>query len=167
MDPRVLVVRAFAPGNGLASVIDLGGLRTHLVRAATGEHVRIAMGTATLRLDVVEGTLMGGPASIAPTVTLGTRLGYQIQAIRQLDALLAGRPIFCERDRRLAVLVGALRAADALSAGASLREIGLDLLGGDSWPGEGEHLKSRARRLVALARALTSAGPAGVLGHWV
>lgn len=166
-DPHVLVARAIPVCDDLTPAIDLAALQSQVIRLTNCEHVRIDLGVATLRLDVVEGTLIAGPAGIEPAVTLGARLAQQLLAIRQLDALLAGQPIAPERDRRLPLLVGALRAADALTAGANLREIGFNLFGGQVWPGDGEHLKSRTRRLVSLARALTLAGPAGVLGYSV
>jgi hypothetical protein len=59
-------------------------------------------------------------------------------------------------------LVEALRVGDAIAAGASQRAIGLGIYGGD-WPGDGEHLKSRVRRMIPLAAALFRAGPRGVL----
>jgi hypothetical protein len=167
VDPHVLVARATPVGGGSAPAIDLAGLQSQVVHIASCEHVRIDIGVATLRLDVVQGSLMAGPASIEPAVALGARLAQQWMAIRQLDALLAGQFIAPDHDRRLPVLVFALRVADALKSGASLREIGLSLFGGEVWPGDGDHLKSRTRRLVSLARALTLAGPAGVLGHSV
>ncbi len=163
MDPRVLVVRARPPDECSRAAIHLADFTAHVALAADRELVRIDVGGTTLRLDVVEGTLTAGPVGIEPSVTLGAPLDQQLHAIRQLDALLAGQPLISDCNRRLGGLVSALRAVDAIEAGASLRDIGLDLLGGSDWPGDGEHLKSRARRLVMLARALVSAGPAGVL----
>src|SRR3546814_2270295 len=100
--------------------------------------------------------------TIEPAIDLRRAIDPQIASLRRLDALMRG-DILETRDQRLVRLVEALRAADAIAAGASLRDIGVGAFGGD-WPGDGEHLKSRVRRRVALAVELTRAGPRGVLG---
>ncbi|WP_443019010.1 MULTISPECIES: DNA -binding domain-containing protein [Sphingobium] len=83
-------------------------------------------------------------------------------ALRQLDRLLRGIPLPPRRDVRLRRLALALRASDALAAGASLRVIGTQILGYRDWPGDGECAKSSTRRIVDLAGALLESGPLGI-----
>lgn len=130
------------------------------VPCETGAHLRIDLPGGPLRLDIVGD---GWPVVPAPLVRLGADLDYQLRAVLRLDALTRGAEPLVPADRTLPRLVLALRAWDARKAGASLRDIGLGLIGGDDWPGDGEHLKSRTRRLVARGEALIRAGPRGVL----
>lgn len=64
-----------------------------------------------------------------------------------------------EMTRRILIL----RTIDALAEGASLRAIGDGLICAGEWPGEGEWVKSRARRLVAAAHAVWAEGPWAIL----
>nr|WP_246448108.1 DUF2285 domain-containing protein [Novosphingobium flavum] len=92
------------------------------------------------------------------------RLAKQIETIRRLDAWFSGcvpkRPQAGFRILRMAT---ALRARDARMAGASLRDIAMDLLGPGDWPGPGECRKSAARRLVAMGERLVLDGPLPIL----
>jgi len=133
--------------------------------------VAIAIAGRHLRLDVTEGTLFDGP--ILPHFHLSgmAELSPKLDALHALLRLAgsvgpAHAPI--APDRRLERLVQALRVRDALADGASLREIGKVIQPVcDDWPGDGEYVKSRARRLVALARKLERLGPKGVLTRMV
>lgn len=116
-----------------------------------------------MRLDLVDGLIEPGSLTIEPVIDLCRPLEPQLLSVRRLDALLHGDcPLAV--DQRLIRLVEALRTADALAAGASLRDIGEGMFGGD-WPGDGEHVKSRVRRRVVLADALLRAGSLGVLAR--
>lgn len=99
-------------------------------------------------------------------VRLDGALPVQLAELARLRALLSGDtaagPRAMAGDGR-AILV--LRTIDALGEGASLRDIGLGIAGGDEWPGEGEWVKSRARRLVAAAEALWGGGPRAILAR--
>jgi hypothetical protein len=68
---------------------------------------------------------------------------------------------------RLARLVLGLRVLDARRGGASLRDIAHGLFGECDWPGDGDCIKSRVRRLVALSEAMERAGPVGVFQRFV
>jgi hypothetical protein len=124
--------------------------------------VRLDLPDGALRLDLVEGS-MAGSVLVEPVIDLRRPLEPQLESIRRLSALFRreSQPL---PDQRLVRLVEALRAADALAAGASLRDIGLGVLGAD-WPGDGDHLKSRARRRIALAADLIRAGPHAVISR--
>ncbi|MCW2397921.1 hypothetical protein M2339_001029 [Sphingobium sp. B2D3C] len=130
-----------------------------------GEHVRIRLGATSLRLDVVSGTMLSGAVTIDPLVQLGSALGEQIKAVRRLDALLHDAVVPEVNEVHIERLVLALRVADARREGASLREIARGLFGDCDWPGEGEWVKSRVRRLVARAGLLKQTGPMGVFRY--
>jgi hypothetical protein len=136
----------------------------HDVRVVAGpvaQHLSIRTDRKVLRIDLVEGDIAAA-VSVEPIVDLNGGLEYQILALRRLDQLLRGRPIPQPKDIRLKRLVLALRVGDALAAGASLRAVGLQILGFQDWPGDGESAKSTTRRLVQLARVLRDAGPLGI-----
>lgn len=162
-DPHVLRARASPLEGPAGDAIDL----SRHVRCTWPhdgcDHVRLALPDGDMRIDLVDGAVIPGRMTIEPAVDLLRPLHPQLESIRRLDAFIRGdrSPI---RDQRFVRLVEALRATDALAAGASLREIGLGMLG-DDWPGDGEHVKSRARRRVALAGELTRAGPGAVLAR--
>ncbi|WP_296614649.1 DUF2285 domain-containing protein [Sphingomonas sp.] len=162
-DPHVLRARILAP-SASGGAIDLYRFPHFVRRGEDCCHVRFDLHDGALRLDLV-GDFVTGGGCIEPALDLGRDLESQLAAIRRLDALLRG----CaspSRDQRFVRHVEALRAADALAAGASLRDIALGILGED-WPGDGEHLKSRARRRVRLAAELMRAGPSAVLARTI
>lgn len=132
--------------------------------AVTGDcciHVRWHLPDGVLRLDLVDRAVLSGPVTIEPAIDFRRAIDPQISSLRRLDALLRGAAIE-NHDQRMVRLVEALRVADAIAAGASLREIGLGAFGAE-WPGDGEHLKSRVRRRVGLAAELMCSRPVDVL----
>jgi hypothetical protein len=141
---------------------DIGAFGHRAAIAEGAEHVLIRCGDCSLRLDVVEGSVLAGPAMLEPSVALD-KLNPQIVAVRRLEALLRDVHAPHESDPRLPRLVLALRALDGLAEGASLRELAFGIFGERDWPGDGEHVKSRVRRLAKLSKDLMRAGPAGVL----
>jgi hypothetical protein len=120
----------------------------------------------SLRLDVIGGTVLTGPVLLEPSLPL-ERLNGQLGEIRKLHAILKNFSPSSENDPRLSRLAQALQALDARAQGASLRDLAVDILRVNDWPGDGECVKSRARRLVALAKNLQLAGPRGVLAREV
>lgn len=159
-DPHVLLARVL-PRPGQDGAIDLTGVRCCDWRHDGRCHSRIDLPDGAMRLDLIEGEIASGGLRIEPALDFFRPLDAQIASIRRLHALCHGRTSTV-RDQRFVRLVEALRVGDALAAGASLRDIGLGALG-DDWPGDGEHVKSRARRRVMLAASLARAGPRGVL----
>lgn len=165
-DPRVLTVRAapWASGDGgAAQPFDLGHFSARIVADRLCERVRIDGDGATVRLDVVEGRLCPGPVSLVFELVHGRDLVAQLDALRTFRRLLAGAipaPPITEpmRDRLLA-----LHAYDTRLAGVGLRGIAEALLGPGDWPGDGEHRKSKARRLVGKGAAMVRAGPRAIL----
>ncbi|MBV2147522.1 DUF2285 domain-containing protein [Sphingobium sp. AS12] len=142
--------------------LDLSRVKYRAVVAENVCHLLIDLPSGTLQLLVRGADVLRGDAlSIVPQVDLGRPLDPQLREIRRLAKLVDG-VTEGENDQRLARLVDALRVGDALREGASQRDIALGIYGGD-WPGDGEHLKSRVRRMIPLACALVRAGPRAVL----
>ena len=162
MDTRVLPVVAEVGKASLAT--DIAQFAARIIRRISCEHVYLAIGGETFRLDLVCGTVTAGPVLISYLVARNARLPKQIDTIQRLEARLAGCAIEHTREGlRIARLANALRAWDARMAGASLRDIATDLLEPGDWPGPGECRKSAARRLVATGRELIAAGPRPIL----
>ena len=139
---------------------------TSLVGAADGrEHLLISDGLRVIRVDVLEGTVAAGPARLHYRLS---GLASAERAVLTLRRLLAfwrtGR--FCRslhpveaRARRWALM---LRAHDALASGADQRAIAEVLLSAEAgeprWRCRVPSLQSRAQRLVARARHMSSGG---------
>jgi hypothetical protein len=166
MDPTVISARA-SPCDTSAPLQLLIDRYEHCVAMGEGvEHLLVHACGRSLRLDVVSGTVLAGPVTLEPRVMLD-RLDFQIVAVRMLAAILIHDPPPALTDARLPRLVLALRALDARREGASLREIARGIFGETDWPGDGDHVKSRARRLVRLSEKLCRAGPRGVLSYQI
>lgn len=131
--------------------------------APRSEHVRLDIAHDPIRLDIIDGSVLGGPVMLEPALSLRRDLRWQLASLHRLEAALRGKACRQLPDPRLARLLLALRALDACAEGASLRTIAHELLGARDWPGDGECVKSQARRLVSLAEALYHAGPRGIL----
>jgi hypothetical protein len=157
-DPYVLDVSVDTDG----CLLDLSRVAHRLVRASRRSHLLLELPAGTIQLDF-RGAFDGcGAVRIRPAIDLERPIEPQFQSARRLAALLNGMPEPVGREAGLTRLVAALRVRDALADGASQRDIGLGIFG-DDWPGDGEHLKSRVRRMIPFADALTAAGPREVL----
>ena len=128
-------------------------------------HMRLHLPDGILRLDLFGDAEIKGAIMVEPIIDLQRPIEPQIATVRRMAGLF-GDDLVAVGDQRLIRLVEALRTADALAAGASLREIGLGVFG-DDWPGDGEYLKSKVRRRVELANALLRTGARGVLARRV
>ena len=162
LDPRVLVViaRSIKPDTR-SQCFNLGRYSARVLRNASCEHILIEHLDTWIRMDVVSGTLCNGPVSLCFQVTERQNLLAQIEALRAFHALTRGRAERAPGRARIARPLVGLQALDARKAGHSLRAISKVLLGSD-WPGDGEHKKSRVRRLVASGEALVRAGHAAI-----
>ncbi|MCG7349865.1 DNA -binding domain-containing protein [Sphingomonas sp. ACRSK] len=139
-------------------------MRHRVVRTGDRCHILLHLLRATLQLEGLAGAFGDGPQPVSALIDHGRFLEPQFESVRRLDAFLRGREPPPDVGTRFGRLVEALRVGDAIAAGASQREIGLGIYGGE-WPGDGEHLKSRVRRMVPLAAELIRIGPRGVLGR--
>jgi hypothetical protein len=164
-DPRVLSARAI-PWTDVGDShwpITLGNFFMRAVVGAGREHIRIDDRGRSVRLDVVEGSLLAGPASLSVEMAVGSRLPAQLTAVGEFRGLLAGRQRTTKLSARHHHCLLALAAYDARLDGASLRAIADRLFTPGDWPGDGEHRKSRIRRFIAQGEALVRAGPRAIL----
>lgn len=143
--------------------VDLQSLSARVVVGAGREHVRFAHGDSVVRLDMIDGTLLSGPVSLRIELAYGQQFSVQLDALQAFDGLFAGASNCSRRHTRLAEMLLPLHAFDERSRGASLRAIADILLGVGDWPGDGEHRKSRVRRLIAAGEAMVRGGPCTVL----
>lgn len=163
-DPDRIDVALLAPW--LSLVTDLTGR----------EHAVLSDGRHHLRVDIDSGSLASGGAVV---------LHYHIQGVASAEPkLLSLRRLIdlCKHRRFAAHLFPAdpridrwllaLRVSDALSAGASHRDIANELYGADrvgsGWHGEAESLRLRVRRLARDARILAGGGYRALMrrGRW-
>jgi hypothetical protein len=159
VDPRVIAVRALKPTNGPCRLFIGQAVDVRMVRDASCEHLVIEHGCEVVRLDVIHGTVTGGPVSLRFDLADDDRLDMQLSAIRSLR-----QPALVRRSHvRLARRLLALQAVDARDAGASLREVAAMMLGPGAWPGDGEHRKSLVRRMIATGDRMICAGPRTIL----
>jgi hypothetical protein len=162
LDPNVIRARAYPCETDTPHGLLVDRYEHHVAISPIAEHVLLRSANSSLRLDIVSGTLLAGPVLLEPSVDL-EQLHWQLSAIQKLDALLRHVPLSREQDPRLPRLVLALRALDGRADGASLRDLASGIFGLTDWPGDGENVKSRARRLAKLAEKLGREGPRGVL----
>jgi hypothetical protein len=158
VDPFVLDVSVDAGG----CLLDLSRFSHRMVRAGGRWHLLLELPAGTLQLDLRNAGGRSEVVAVRPAIDLARPIEPQFHSARRLAALLKGAPEPVPREAGLARLVAALRVREALADGASQREIGLGMFG-DDWPGDGEHLKSRVRRMIPFARALAAMGPHAIL----
>jgi hypothetical protein len=138
-------------------------LISRVVGDADNFYTRIDLPDGPLRLDVRGGSALANDSDIFVQLRGGPDSAFQMASLHRVCALLANKRPPRSPDPRLPLLVRALQALDARRDGASLRLIGQYVLDGCEWPGRGDSVKSRARRLVALAARLKKAGAYGVM----
>lgn len=136
------------------------------VDAAGQEHVVLSDGWHHIRLDVEEGRLTGQEAVL---------LHFRLRGLESAESrLLPLRRLFdlCRHRRFARTLfpcdpridrgIDMLRVHDAISAGASQREIGEALFGAErvreDWRDGSDSLRSRVRRLIREARDMARGG---------
>ena len=138
------------------------------------EHAVISDGYHHIRIDVEEGSLAAGhPVLLRYRLSgfIDSDAEARILPLRRLAGLYrTGRflPSLFPRERSVEKLIAVLRVADALSAGASQREIAASLFGGErissDWRAVSDSLRSRVRRLIRKARAISGGGYRDLLG---
>lgn len=164
LDPAVIQAKVADPFAGEGDRIDLR-LIAHLVTLYVDddgvEHILLSDGRHGLRIDLVEGTLIGSPSSLAyalqglsqlrgPIATLN-RLRRLIQCHGFEDSELHGR-----RDR----WIMELRVADALACGASNQDIArvlfAEAIPARLWRSTASSYRQRVQRLARRARSRLS-----------
>jgi hypothetical protein len=165
VDPSVLNVLALPFSGRASATFDLAiyGAMATVVDGGDCQQVLLREGSGAVRLDVLSGSLLDGPVSLVLSRSGMEENEPALVALRRFLHLrrTGGFPApaapVCQRLPRQ---VQALRVHDALSQGASIRDVGIMLFGGDrvrhEWADEA--LKSQCRRLIILAREMVSGG---------
>ncbi len=135
------------------------------------EHLFICDGFRGIRIDVLEGSIAGGPVELRYQVAGFVSAERPLLALQRLLALWrTGRfsaglhPTEARAGRNILVL----RAYDALASGATQREIAAELLSveaeRDRWRVCAPTVRSQVQRLVRTARAMAAGGYSKLLG---
>jgi hypothetical protein len=123
------------------------------------EHWLLSDGRWIVRLDLHEGTLLGGPVLLEHRFAGFEDAEPKLDALKRLSALArrgAVPPSLLPRERRAPRWVLELRTADALAAGATQQDIARAFFGSaidDGWRSANDSYRLRVRRLVRAARA--------------
>jgi len=164
-DPFVLAVEAGPPRGDDLFQLDRFEPMATLVGGDRSEHLLLCDGSRTIRVDVLAGSIAGGPAELRYRIAGLKSAERPVLALRRLIALcrtgVLSRSLH-PPEVRAARWVLELRARDALAAGAGQREIAAVLLGGEAsrpnWRVLSPSLRSRVQRLVRSARAMGGGG---------
>lgn len=140
-------------------------MTTVVISPNGGEHAAISDGYRRIRLDVASGTLCDGPVRLRSKLEGLQHIDPKILTLRRLIALcrLGRFSSQLHPPERLAPRwIAALRAYDALRAGATQRDMALGLYGGDAvrrdWGKGSDTLRLRVQRLAGVARKLAGGG---------
>lgn len=164
--PHVLEADALDEGDA-GDRFDLGRMRPLATLAVDrgAERLLLSDGRRAVRVDVVSGTLGGGPALLRYRLEGLRRVEAPLLVLRQLVALWRTGAFsrgLHRPERRAARWIQLLRTHDAMVAGASQRDIAAELLGLEAaerrWRVEAPSLRSRAQRLVREARRMAAGG---------
>lgn len=174
-DPAVLdgrPARHAARSNAAADSLDILAIAplVSVEVSADTEHWLLSDGHWAIRLDLHDGTLLGGPLLIEHRLTGLRSLGPRLAALRQLTSVAERGALAASlmpRERRAAQWILELRVADALLAGVSQQTMARRLFGSavatDHWRLESTAYRLRVQRLVRRARGRL-ANPLG--GPW-
>jgi hypothetical protein len=167
LDPGTLAVDAVPAKLADEDAIDPAAMAAWLCIVDEGrrEHAVLSDGYRRIRLDLVSGSLRGGPVVLHYRLTGTHSVSAKIMPLRRLVALCRHRRFIDSLfppDPRMARWIEILRVHDALVAGASQREIAEVLYawqaGAERWREGSDGLRSRLRRLVKEARTLARGG---------
>lgn len=168
LDASVLRVEARSAAAELPNVFDLDQCESKaaLVQARDGdEHCLLYRGRNHIHLHVIDGTLLEGPVQLRFYIGWSGVFEPAISTLRRFLYLCRSGDILPDRpvsDRTRHRALSMLRVHDALTAGASIRDIGIMLFGlariEAEWRDPGESLKSQCRRLIAAARTMAAGG---------
>ena len=167
IDPSVLRVEAVPPrSSGRAPSFDLRrwvSLACLVKQAVGSESLLLRDGLNSIRLDIMSGSLLDGPVALRFDIHGTDPVDSKVDTLRrflhfQRTGMIPAPSL--PRVRRHQRVSLALRVHDALSQGASIRDVGIMLFGFGrvdvEWEASGESLKSASRRLIALARSMAS-----------
>lgn len=161
-DPQVIGSTPIQHRACAGDLFDVRQVANHVsvvVDECAGEHWLLSDGHWMVRLDIQDGTLLGGPVILAHHLTGFESAVSKFTAVRQLGALARFQDLPASlrpREVRAPRWVLELRTADALAAGASQQEMARHFFGtaicASRWRLENASYRSRIRRLVRLAR---------------
>jgi hypothetical protein len=123
------------------------------------EHWLLSDGRWIVRLDLYEGTLLGGPVFLEHRFAGFENAEPKLDALKRLSALAQCGVVplsLLPAERRAPRWVQELRTADALAAGAAHRDIAHAFFGSavdEGWRSAGDSYRLRIRRLVRAARS--------------
>lgn len=172
IDPAVLIghpVEGPQPSVPPYDIFDVRSVAPFVsVAIDSSEHWLVSDGRWVVRLDLHDGTLLGGPLLIEHRMAGLQSLAPKLAALRRLIALAANGALpssMTPRERRAGQWVMELRVADALLAGATQQEIARHLyrraISLPDWRFESSAYRSRIQRLVRKARRQLAAPLAG------
>ncbi|BBD01466.1 DUF2285 domain-containing protein [Sphingobium sp. YG1] len=166
VDPSVVRVNAVLPQPSDVVSFDLrrwASLACLVKQVGGAENLLLCDGLNSIRLDIMSGSLLDGSVAFRFDIHSADPVDSMIDTLRrflhfQRTGAIPARSLPGVRRHQRAAL--ALRVHDALSQGASIRDVGNMLFGFDrvdaEWEASGESLKSASRRLIALARSMAS-----------
>ncbi|WP_141237092.1 DUF2285 domain-containing protein [Sphingopyxis sp. GW247-27LB] len=163
LDPRVLRSKAAdhqpASESNLLDIRDLADYVSVAVDETNAEHWLLSDGHWVIRLDLHDGTLLGGPLFLDYQIGGLVDTGPKISALQQLVALATGGELptsLKPRETRAPRWILELRTADAIAAGAAQQEIAQAFFGSavapERWRKESSPYRSRVQRLVKAAQ---------------
>lgn len=168
LDASVLRAEARSAAAKLPNIFDLDqcASKAALVQGRDGEeHCLLYDGRHHIHLHVIDGTLLDGPVQLRFDIGWSGVFEPAISTLRRLLNLCRSGEICPDRpvpDRMRCRALSMLRVHDALTAGASIRDVGVMLFGlariEAEWRDPGESLKSQCRRLITSARAMAAGG---------
>jgi hypothetical protein len=164
LDPAVLIATATRSNKGRFDLFRQAAPVAHLRLASGREELLIGRGARSIRLSIIEGTLLDGPVSLNLHVDAGERLARSLAPMARLAHYLRHgqiKPSKARVDHSLR-RGQVLQALDGLAASAGHREIARILFGASAvdrdWNAASDHMRSRTRRLIARARYLLEGG---------
>lgn len=163
---HVLEVEAGRPTEASDSIdVARFGKAASLVTSNSREHLLISDGLRAIRLDVLTGTLAGGPAQLRYRLSGLASAEQPLLTLRRFLALWrTGRfaSSLHPRETRAKRWLLMLRTHDALATGADQREIAAELLsreaGEGRWRSRLPSVRSQVQRLVRGARHMATGG---------
>ena len=166
VDPSVItaIVQRFrGASTDRLDLLDLQPMLTLCIDENEDEHLLLCDGLHFLRIDVIEGTLIGCPAVLRYLLEGFDRLSGPMRSIERLARLSSTRrlsPLAKHSRRRSGRWIAELRAADAIRSGADHQEIARALYGlnvpASGWRSANEAYRSRVQRLARAARSRLS-----------
>jgi hypothetical protein len=162
MDPKVVDARpatGAAHANELFDILSLAPFLSVEVDTDHVEHWLFSDGHWVIRLDVHDGTLLGGPMLLEYRLSGRKSAKSKLEALHHLLALSEQGMLpssLVPRERRADQWILELRVADALQAGASQQEMARvlfnDAIAPRRWRSDSSSYRLRIQRLVRIAR---------------